>query len=149
MEENNKLSEKLSGLFDEIYFSLKEDLDEINDNIEQYHVLIDDNPDGKALFGSLYNDSLKIKGQIRERQLKFLNSFKERVSKLENDALKNNTGSETEEGVDHTGLSQILKEMAKSGDITKKKYEVPKTMDEGHTEELEIDKPNTDEDDDE
>lgn len=148
--DSNKVQEmaiKLDNLYDEFYFSLKEDLEEVDENVRQYHLLVDDDPDGKALFGTLYNDSLKIKGQNRERQLKFLNSYKERVAKLESDVLKFENGEDDDEEVNHSGVSQVLKELVKAGEIKKTIHLVPKgNYDDVHNGEMEIERNDLNED---
>src|SRR5258708_3750302 len=76
----------LNFLFFEILTGCREDLDEAATNVGLYmEKLFDPSTSGdqKLLYGPLYNDSLKIKGSARDRQLKFLNMFKDRVTRKE------------------------------------------------------------------
>jgi len=60
------------------------DVEEADANVKAYKDKIDDNPQmGLDLYGSFLNDSLKIKGQSRERVIKLLNVVKDRVKSKE------------------------------------------------------------------
>lgn len=80
--------EELHDLFKETLDGLRDDLQETDENVQVYLNAILNDPGGKELYGSLYNDALKIKGQARDRTLKFLALYKDRVSKKEEMALK-------------------------------------------------------------
>jgi hypothetical protein len=87
-------NEGLEELFDELLKGLKEDLDEANINVDVYKTLVLNTPAGKEQYGSFLNEALKIKGGARDRMLKFLNLFKDRVkSKEVIDQIKRTEGS--------------------------------------------------------
>lgn len=71
--------ERLNELFDDIIDGLKEDLAEATQNVELYKGEIINTQTGKELYGNLYNDALRIKGQARDRVLKAVNLIKERI----------------------------------------------------------------------
>lgn len=88
MEENNiqGSESELNLLFQEILTGCREDLSEANKNVELYlDELYNESKGGdrKILYGPIYNEALKLKGDARDRQLKFLNMFKDRVTKKE------------------------------------------------------------------
>lgn len=102
---------ELNNLFKEVLDGLRDDLLESQENVDMYLDSIKNDPGGKELYGSLYNDSLKIKGMSRDRQLKFLNMFKDRVSKKEmmSIAKKETTGNEF--ALDHGNLNDWVQKI--------------------------------------
>lgn len=73
---------ELNLLFKELLDGVRDDIEETQRNVSLYYDAIQVEG-GKELYGTIYNEALKIKGSARDRQLKFLNMFKERVSKKE------------------------------------------------------------------
>lgn len=57
----------------------EEDMKEVEQNVSFYKTEVINTPLGKEQFGISLNDALKIKGQTRERFIKIINLFKDRV----------------------------------------------------------------------
>jgi len=74
---------ELNSLIKELLDGCRDDLSEAEANMQVYLEEIQSSKDGKQLYGVLYNDALKIKGSARDRQLKLLNMFKDRVTTKE------------------------------------------------------------------
>lgn len=104
---------ELNNLFKETLDGVRDDLNESQENVDMYLTAIVDQPSGgKELWGTLYNDALKIKGNARERQLKFLNMFKDRVAKKEEMSLRQEQGKKTESGeISHAEMNKFLQEL--------------------------------------
>ncbi|MEO6304888.1 MAG: hypothetical protein ABIP51_17135 [Bacteroidia bacterium] len=100
--------DELHGLFRETLDGLRDDLIETDENVQLYLDAIQNDPGGKELYGSLYNDALKIKGSARDRTLKFLALYKDRVSKKEDMALKSNERTGSEFSIDHSDLNDLV-----------------------------------------
>lgn len=80
----NTNDNELNVLFRELLEGLRDDLEEAKDAVMMYKDAMDENKEsGKITYGQFYNDALKIKGAARDRQLKFGNMFKDRVSTKE------------------------------------------------------------------
>lgn len=60
-----------------------EDIKEANENIALYLEEIGKNPLAKEMFGSLLNDSIKIKGQARDRFMKAVTMIANRIKTKE------------------------------------------------------------------
>jgi hypothetical protein len=97
---------QLNSLFQEALSGVRDDINEAQQNIELYMDAILHSDGGKEMYGTLYNDALKIKGQARDKQLKFLDMFKDRVTKKE--ILQNNTKKESEVPFDHMELNRLV-----------------------------------------
>ena len=62
----------------------EEDFEEAEENVQTYKTEIINKKDlGKEMYGSLHSDALRIKGQARDRYLKIINLFKDRVKTKE------------------------------------------------------------------
>jgi len=90
MEEINKYTinveeDQLNSLFKEILDGVRDDINEAQENVDLLHEKINDKTLAASfeLYEAWYNDALKVKGSARDRQLKFLNLFKDRVSTKE------------------------------------------------------------------
>jgi len=80
----NATDDILSSLFLELYEGTSNDLLESQKNVDAIQTLMDkDNTNGRQIYGEMFNNSLKIKGDARDKQLKLLNMFKERVNTKE------------------------------------------------------------------
>lgn len=100
---------ELNLLFKETLDGLRDDLIETDENVQLYLEAIRNDPGGKELYGSLYNDSLKIKGSARDRFLKFLALIKDRVSKKEDLEFKKKENEGDGFGFDHhSSLNEIV-----------------------------------------
>jgi hypothetical protein len=100
--------DELHSLFKETLDGLRDDLAETDENVQLYLEAIQNDPGGKELYGSLYNDALKIKGSARDRTLKFLALYKDRVAKKEDMALKANDKTGSEFSIDHSDLNELV-----------------------------------------
>ena len=69
----------LEMLLNRILEQCERDIEEAEQNIAFYKTEILNNPLGKEQFGNYLNDALKIKGQVRDRYIKIVNLFKDRV----------------------------------------------------------------------
>jgi hypothetical protein len=87
--------EYLEELFTSAIEGLNNDLKEAEENIDLYHEKLINTPTGIDQFGTIHNDSLRIKGLVRERQLKLLLLIKDKIQKqTESDkALGNNSSA--------------------------------------------------------
>lgn len=76
---------ELNLLFRELLEGCRDDLEEAKNNASMYlEVMIDKKKSGGIeMYAQYYNDALKIKGAARDKQLKILNMFKDRVSTKE------------------------------------------------------------------
>ena len=90
MEENilrtNEVSAtetNLNSLFFEILQGCRDDLNEADKNVLNISLNLENSDRGVETYGPIYNESLKIKGDARDRQIKFLAIFKDRVTKKE------------------------------------------------------------------
>jgi len=110
---------ELNNLFKETLDGIRDDLLESQQNVDMYLSAIETETGGKELYGSLYNDALKIKNLTRERQLKFLNMFKDRVGKKEQLNLLSGKKDENEILLDHSEINKILKDLNKPPEIQK------------------------------
>jgi hypothetical protein len=66
-------------LLTRILESCEEDIAETEQNIAFYKAEVMNNPLGREQYGVMLNDALKIKGQARDRYIKIINIFKDRV----------------------------------------------------------------------
>lgn len=131
MAEDKKIKgneDELNSLFKETLDGLRDDLTEADENVQLYLQAILNDPGGKELYGSLYNDALKIKGSSRDRFLKFLGLIKDRVGKKEDMALKKKEETGSEFAVDHGELNtwvERIKQQAEGENV--KPFIEPKT----------------------
>lgn len=122
IREINADEQALNDLFKEMLDGLRDDMIEATNNAEEYFDIINGNADQRALFGTLYHEALKVKGSARDRQLKFLNSFKERVSKKESDLLAKEIkglGKNTSASFNHNDMNKTLEDLLKAGELTR------------------------------
>ena len=124
MEGENKIigaESELNSLFKKILDGLDSDLIEADENVQLYLTAVTSETGGKEMYGTLYNDALKIKGSARDRQLKFLNMFKDRVSKKEQmQILKKEDGSGKDSfRFDRNSLNETLKDFQVQPDFLK------------------------------
>lgn len=115
-EQNKKISggivadePELNKLFQEALSGIRDDINEAQQNVDQYFDAMLNTTGGKELWGGLYNDSLKIKGTARDKQLKFLDMFKDRVTKKE--IINANVKKESDAPFDHSELNKIVDEI--------------------------------------
>lgn len=107
---------ELNKLFKEALDGIRDDLNEAQENADAYLESILNTTGGRELWGTPYNDALKIKGQARDRQLKMIDMFKDRVTKKEQ--IESTTKKESDMSFDHSELNKVLDELAQG-----KKYE--------------------------
>lgn len=114
---------ELNQLFQESLSGLRDDLNEAQSNVDMYFEAINNlsTTGGKEMYGTLYNDALKIKGQARDRQLKFIDMFKDRVTKKE--IINANVKKDNEIQYDHSQLNKMIDEVNQG-----KKYESAKPI---------------------
>lgn len=115
---------ELNKLFQEALSGIRDDINEAQQNVDQYFDAMLNTTGGKELWGTLYNDALKIKGTARDKQLKFLDMFKDRVTKKE--IINANVKKESDAPFDHSELNKIVDEINQG-----KKYENMKPIIEG------------------
>lgn len=116
MAETNKIisgivaeEPELNKLFQEALSGIRDDINEAKENVGMYLEAILNSTGGKELYGDLYNKALTIKGNARERQLKFIDMFKDRVTKKE--IINANVKKETESPFDHSQLNKMIDEV--------------------------------------
>jgi hypothetical protein len=73
----------LEMLLNRILKACEDDIAETEQNIAFYKSEVINNPLGKEQWGSMLGDALKIKGQARDRYIKCVNLFKDRVKMKE------------------------------------------------------------------
>ncbi len=109
---------ELNALFREVIDGLRDDLAETQAQADMYFVEITNRTDGKDVYGPAYDAALKTKGQARDRMLKFVGLFKERVTKKEDVKLKQeSTQATTTQAIDHEGMNRMLEDMTKNGQL--------------------------------
>lgn len=76
---------QLNSLFKEILDGVRDDINEAQENVNALYEKLNDpkSSAGFEIWGDAYHESLRVKGSARERQLKFLSLFKDRVSTKE------------------------------------------------------------------
>ncbi len=99
--------DQLNSLFKEILDGCRDDILEAQTNMETYLEEVIKSADMKAIYGPLFNDALKIKGQARDRQLKFLGMFKDRVTTKEKIEIE--TGKTNPKGTSNLDPSEIIR----------------------------------------
>lgn len=83
-EENLEVNGKgLEILLNKILKACEDDITETEQNIAFYKTEVINTPLGKEQYGVLLGDALKIKGQARDRYIKCINLFKDRVKMKE------------------------------------------------------------------
>lgn len=105
---------ELNSLFKETLDGLRDDLIETDENVQLYLTAIQNDPGGKEMYGSFYNDALKIKGSARDRFLKFLALIKDRVAKKEDMALKTKVDEDAEFSFNPADLNNIVNKIKNS-----------------------------------
>lgn len=101
---------ELNKLFQEVLSGIRDDINEAQQNVEMYLDAIVNSPGGKEMYGTLYNEALKIKALARGKQLDFINMFKDRVTKKE--VISAASKKETSDMVfDHSQLNRMLDEV--------------------------------------
>lgn len=111
--------QQLNDLFKEVLDGVRDDLNETQMNVKQYQDKIDKDELAIEMFGTLLNQALTIKGSARDRQLKFLNTFKDRVTKKEATALAQELKNQQvgSGGMDHTEMNKLMEELKNSGQL--------------------------------
>ena len=112
---------ELNLLFRELLEGCRDDLEEARLTVSMYLDEIEKfkKDGGIERFGSGYNDALKIKGQARDRQLKLINIFKDRVSTKEKINLTKK--DESIGGMpDIAEMNKVIEEMQKANNSTVK-----------------------------
>lgn len=106
--------EQLNTLFKEVLDGLRDDIEEAKENVLRYQEKIEIDPQTLDLYGQLLNSALTIKGSARDKQLKFLNTFKDRVTKKEAiDASKNDNKSDSM-SIDISAMNEVIENMKKN-----------------------------------
>lgn len=113
--------EQLNDLFKEVLDGLRDDLVEAQENVKTYQDVIVNTPNsGIEVYGAALNQALSVKGSARDRQLKFLNTFKDRVTKKEAvdlaKSLKDMSNS-SGGGMDHAAMNKLIEDMKASGKL--------------------------------
>lgn len=112
--------QQLNDLFKEVLDGLRDDIIEAQENVKQYQDAIANNPNqGIDMYGPSLTSALSVKGSARDRQLKFLNTFKDRVTKKEAVELsKELKNAQHNNGVyDHAAMNKLMEEMKASGEL--------------------------------
>lgn len=120
---------ELNSLIKELLDGCRDDLSEAEANMQVYLEEIQSSKDGKQLYGVLYNDALKIKGSARDRQLKLLNMFKDRVTtkeRIDIETGKNNKAGSTNMTPDM--MAEAIQKQIKSQENIKAETLVPKAI---------------------
>lgn len=73
----------LDILLNKILKACEDDIEETEQNIAFYKTEVMNNPLGKEQYGVMLGDALKIKGSARDRYIKCVNLFKDRVKMKE------------------------------------------------------------------
>lgn len=73
----------LEVLLNRVINACEEDIEETEQNIAFYKGEVINSPLGRQEFGIMLGDALKIKGQARDRYIKCINLFKDRVKMKE------------------------------------------------------------------
>lgn len=143
MEERKKIAvltaseAELNDLFKETLDSVRDDIVEAQENADMYLDAINEiKTGGKELYGTLYNEALKIKGLAQERRLKFLNMFKDRVTKKEQIDLAS-SGIKQEVEINHQELNKLLQEIKVSSKINLVKNELEIVDEDNEEDEIE------------
>jgi len=76
----------LKTLIQNILSDLNEDLTEAQENINSYKIKMSTDEVSFDAYGNLYNDSLKVKGSIRDKVIKIAAMIKDRVTNDKKDA---------------------------------------------------------------
>jgi hypothetical protein len=115
----------LNVLFKELVDGCRDDLSEAQVNVDLYfNEITAPGTDGKAMYGSLYNDSLKIKGSVRTRQLQLLSLFKERVTTKEKVELDANKGKTNKDSLSPERMNDLLNDMEFSQKLLNAEVEI-------------------------
>ena len=118
----------LNVLFKELVDGCRDDLQEAQVNVDLYfNEITAPGTDGKAMYGSLYNDSLKIKGSVRTRQLQLLSLFKERVTTKEKVELDANKGKTNKDALSPERMNDLLSDMEFSQKLLNAEVEITNT----------------------
>jgi hypothetical protein len=72
-------SSGLETLLNKILEACEADIEETEQNIAFYKSQVMNDVNGKEMYGTYLNDALKIKGQARDRYIKIINIWKDRV----------------------------------------------------------------------
>lgn len=134
MEDDKKIKgneSELNHLFKETLDGLRDDLIEADENVQLYLEAILNDSGGKELYGSLYNDALKIKGSSRDRFLKFLALIKDRVNKKEDQAFRTKETTGSEFAINHGDLNELVFKINNSKGENVVPYIEPKIEDDG------------------
>jgi len=109
---------QLNNLFKEVLDGLRDDVEEAKENVERYLSRITTDPQTLDLYGPLLNTALSIKGSARDKQLKFLNTFKDRVTKKEAIELSKGESKSGGMSVDITAINAEIEAMKKNGIVS-------------------------------
>lgn len=110
--------QQLNDLFKEVLDGLRDDIIEAQTNVKQYQDIIGADVLQLATFGTVLNQALSVKGSARDRCLKFLNTFKDRVTKKEAVELaKEIKNQQNVGGMDHSEMNKLLEELKNSGKL--------------------------------
>lgn len=109
--------DQLNNLFKEVLDGLRDDIEEAKDNVLQYIERIEKDPQSIDLYGSLLNQALSVKGSVRDKQLKFLNTFKDRVTKKEAIELAKGESKQGGMNIDITAMNKEIENLIKGGQL--------------------------------
>lgn len=100
----------LEDLLKQVLGELYDDVKETDDNIKLYRDELTKTA-GKQMYGELLNNSLKLKGDARDRVIKLINIIKDRVKSKEVIEKLNNDGT-SESSEDYREIAkQVTKEL--------------------------------------
>ena len=100
----------LEDLLKRVLNELYDDVQETDDNIKLYRDELTKTA-GKQMYGELLNNSLKLKGDARDRVIKLINIIKDRVKSKEVIEKLNNENGTGEEGDYREVAKQVKKEL--------------------------------------
>ena len=114
----NTNEQQLNDLFKEVLDGLRDDIIEAQENVKQYQDIIGDDLLQLNTFGTVLNQALTVKGSARDRCLKFLNTFKDRVTKKEAVELaKEMNNKQNNSGFNHSEMNDIIESMKKTNEL--------------------------------
>ena len=75
------------------------------------------NPDALEIYGPTLNQALTVKGSARDRQLKFLNTFKDRVTKKEVIDENKKIKTKNNDKLNFNEMNKLMQEMMSNGSL--------------------------------
>ena len=109
--------EQLNRLFSDLLYGLEEDINESKENVARYLKMFKNNPDALEIYGPTLNQALTVKGSARDRQLKFLNTFKDRVTKKEVIDENKKIKTKNNDKLNFNEMNKLMQEMMSNGSL--------------------------------